>query len=41
MPDDPEANRVLIGIHVKDRPQILKIVAERIELDPASFRMPR
>lgn len=34
-----------IEIHVKDRPQILKIVVERIELDPeldpASFRMPR
>jgi len=35
----------LIEIHVKDRPQILKIVVERIELDPeldpVSFRMPR
>ncbi len=35
----------LIEIHVKDRPQILKIVVERIELDPkldpASFQMPR
>lgn len=34
----------LIEIHVKDRPQILKIAVERIELDPeldpASFRMP-
>lgn len=33
-----------IEIHVKGRPQILKIVVERIELDPkldpASFRMP-
>jgi hypothetical protein len=35
----------LIEIHVKDRPQILTIVVERIELnpelDPASFQMPR
>lgn len=35
----------LLEIHVKDRPQILKIVVERIELnpklDPASFQMPR
>jgi hypothetical protein len=35
----------LIEIQAKDRPQILKIVVERIELDPeldsASFRMPR
>lgn len=34
-----------IEIHIKDRPQILNIVVERIELnpqlDPASFRMPR
>ena len=34
-----------LEIHVKDRPQILKIAVERIELDPqldpASFRMPR
>lgn len=34
----------LLEIHVKDRPQILKIVVERIELDPqldpASFQMP-
>jgi hypothetical protein len=34
----------LLEIHVKDRPQVLKIVVERIELDPeldpASFRMP-
>jgi hypothetical protein len=34
-----------IEIHAKDRPQILKIAVERIELDPeldpASFRMPR
>jgi hypothetical protein len=34
-----------IEIHVKDRPQILKIAVERIELDPkldpASFQMPR
>jgi hypothetical protein len=35
----------LLEIHVKDRPQILKIVVEQIELDPqldpASFQMPR
>ena len=35
----------LIEIHFKDRPQVLTIVVERIELnpqlDPASFRMPR
>jgi hypothetical protein len=35
----------LIEIHVKDRPQVLKVAVERIELDPeldpASFRMPR
>ena len=34
-----------IEIHVKDRPQILQIAVERIELDPeldpASFQMPR
>jgi hypothetical protein len=34
-----------IEIHVKNRPQTLKVVVERIELDPeldpASFRMPR
>lgn len=35
----------LIEIRVKDRPQVLKIVVERIELDPeldpANFQMPR